>query len=259
MIILLSPAKSLDETLPIKVPHALPRLLSHTRSLLEHLKPLSSEDLEHLMKISPKLAGLNHERFQNFASRFTTDNSGQALFTFTGDVFKALDPHTLSETAVKHSRDQLRILSGLYGLLRPEDLIQPYRLEMGTRLAGPWGKGLYDFWGDDITRVLNQDLAVSPGEKVVVNLASQEYFKVVKKDQVEGKCLNIAFKEETEKGLRVIGIHAKRARGAMARFIIENNITRADQITGFTGRGYRFEAALSSDIQWVFSRATDSI
>lgn len=212
------------------------------------LQSFTVDDIAQLMKLSPKLALLNHQRFQNWQQPFNEDNAKAALYMFKGDVYQSLDAHTLSNDDITFAQQQLRILSGLYGVLRPLDLIQPYRLEMGTRLTHERCKNLYEFWG---TQVANQ-LKLENPDGYTINLASNEYYKVV-----SGQLHNVitpVFKDEKNGKLKVISFHAKKARGLMSRFIIQQRLNEPTGITAFTGMHYEYADALSSATEWVFIR-----
>jgi len=203
--------------------------------------------------VSDNIAELNVGRYKSFKTPFTTKNAKQALFAFKGDVYGGIDVDSFDEDDLAYAQDHLRILSGLYGCLRPLDLIQPYRLEMKTKLGNPRGDNLYQFWGESITDALNKELKKQQ-EPVLVNLASNEYFKSVKPKQLKGKPLNIYFKETKDGKTRIVAIFAKRARGLMADFIIRNRIENPADLKKFRSEGYRFNNALSDDNHWTFER-----
>jgi len=227
MIILLSPAKTLDFT-PVKHPApSQPRLLEHSEKLVGVLKKKKVSDLKKLMKVSDNIATLNVERFQSFSTPFTTKNAKPAILAFKGDVYTGLEADSFNNSQLKFSQKHVRILSGLYGLLKPLDLMQPYRLEMGTKL-----------------KTGNQDYKKSKST-VFLNLASQEYMKSVQKDRLEGPMINIHFKEDRNGKLKVIAFNAKKARGAMANLIVKNNITKVDDLYGLTVDGYVYDESLS--------------
>jgi len=254
MISIISPSKTLDFNGTPHKRHTIPVFSSQTQELVDHLKPLSGADLEKRMKISPKLALLNHQRYQAFRMPFTPENSRQALLAFKGDVYQGIDLEQYTDGDLDFAQDHLRILSGLYGVLRPLDLIQPYRLEMGTRLSGAWGKNLYEFWKNRIADQLTREIEESKGEAVLVNLASQEYFKAVRAKQLKIPLLTVSFKERKKDDFKVIGIHAKRARGVMVNFIIRNRINQTADLKNFTNNGYGFRPRLSNSHEWVFAR-----
>ena len=252
MIIVLSPAKSLDFEIPAEhLPASQPDFVDQSTALIAQLRKLGSGEIAGLMSISEKLADLNYQRYQSWEPRFTVDNSKQALLAFTGDVYQGLDATSFTEEDLQFSQQHLRILSGLYGLLKPLDLIQPYRLEMGTRFENSEGRNLYEFWGNQLTDELNRLLKT---EKVLVNLASNEYFKAVKASQVVGEIITPQFKDLKNGKYKIISFFAKRARGAMARFVIENRLQHPEQLKQFDWQGYRFDAEQSQGNDWVFSR-----
>ena len=201
------------------------------------------------MSLSDKLSKLNFDRFQAFKTSFSLDNSKQALLAFKGDVYNGINASSFSLQDLDFAQQNVRMLSGLYGVLRPLDLIQPYRLEMGTRLSNAQGNNLYDFWGSDISKILNED-----EKKLIVNLASNEYFKAIDKKILKAQILDIVFKEKKKDTYKVIGIYAKRARGLMINYIIRNRLTDAEALKDFSDEGYRFDNDLSSESSWVFLR-----
>lgn len=251
MLLLLSPAKTLDLTPAPELPSTQPRFAAETRQLVKIARRLKPADLSELMDISDKLAELNHDRFKRFDPGL--DGGVQAALAFAGDVYEGLDARSLDGAALDWAQDHVRILSGLYGVLRPLDCIQPYRLEMGVSLKTPRGRTLYDFWGDRISKALNADIDAS-GERVVVNLASQEYFGAVDARALKPPVINVRFKEEKGGEVRTLAFYAKKARGLMARFAIERRLERADELKAFDGAGYRFEPAGSSERDWLFVR-----
>lgn len=254
MLVVVSPAKNLDFESSIPVSDfSQPAMLDDTNRLMEVCRTLSPADLSSLMKISDKLATLNANRFAEFSTPFTTDNARQAMYAFNGDVYTGLDAYTLSEDSVAYAQNHLRILSGLYGLLRPLDLMQAYRLEMGTKLANPDGKDLYAFWDDRITQVLN-DAMEEQGDNVLVNLASNEYFKAVKKKQLNGMVITPTFKDCKNGQYKIISFFAKKARGLMARYIIENRVEDVEGLKAFDVDGYVFSEEQSSSTELVFLR-----
>lgn len=254
MLTVISPSKTLDLKSRSYPSHTSPFFSSQIRELVDHMKTMSKEDLEELMKISPKLAVLNRDRYQSFNFPFTIENSHQALLAFKGDVYQGISVDDYGDDDFDFAQNSLRVLSGLYGLLRPLDLIQPYRLEMGIRVSGPWGKNLYEFWEDMITDRINQELLESKGDKVLVNLASNEYFKAVRPGRLKCDVVNVHFKEKKDDGFKIIGIHAKRARGVMTDFIIKNRIIHAEDLKPFNLNGYEFRSTLSTGLDWVFTR-----
>ena len=254
MLIIISPAKTLDyETPPRTKRHTTPRFLDHSQRLVNILRHYSALDLAELMHLSIKLAELNFDRYHDWHPQFTPENAKQAVLAMKGDVYTGLDAESFAEEDFTFAQEHLRILSGLYGVLRPLDLMQPYRLEMGTRLANEAGKDLYAFWGDAITEALNADLAAQ-GDDLLVNLASKEYFKSVKPKRLAGRILTPHFKERRGESYRMLGVFAKKARGLMSRFIIRNRLSQADDLKAFDAEGYAFNPALSSEDEWVFTR-----
>lgn len=254
MLMLISPAKSLDFDSPLLTEqYSQPDFLAHSQQLINVLQQLSPLDIERLMKISPALANLNMGRFLNWQQPFTPDNARQALLAFTGDVYQGMAASTFSEDDFAFAQRHLRILSGLYGLLKPLDLIQPYRLEMGTALANPHGKNLYAFWGNVITGAVMAALQQQQDD-VLVNLASEEYFKSVNKAGLQARLITPVFKDLKNGQYKIISFHAKKARGMMAAYIIKNRLTEAESIKAFDRAGYYFSDAQSRGDQWVFLR-----
>ncbi len=256
MLIVLSPAKRLDFT---EADPALPaserRFRDDTASLSKTTKRQTRADLRRLMGISDDLAKLNAERFKAFDPDST--DGVQAAFAFAGDVYEGLKARELDPTALDWAQDHLRILSGFYGLLRPLDRIQPYRLEMGTRLKTRRGASLYDFWGDRISKQLNAD-ADGQLDPTVVNLASQEYFGAVDARALRLPVVTPQFREEKNGESRIISFFAKKARGSMARFAIDERLERAEDLKAFDRDGYRFDKAASSEAEWIFIRSGNS-
>lgn len=255
MLILLSPAKTLDYKSPLltnKVTE--PRLTDHSSELIEKLQVLNPEEIGELMQISPKLAELNYDRYQNYQSTVTEENSRQAILAFTGDVYQGMDLSEWSQDDFDAAQSHIRILSGLYGVLRPLDQIQPHRLEMGTRLKNARGKNLYEFWGSVITEQLNQDLKNS-GSDCVVNLASNEYFSSVKLEKIEGRVVTPVFKDEKNGVFKIISFYAKKARGMMADFIVRNRVTSAEDLKAFNMNGYQFNPEASDNSVLTFLRS----
>jgi cytoplasmic iron level regulating protein YaaA (DUF328/UPF0246 family) len=221
--------------------------------LIRELRKIKVADLQALMDVSSNIAELNVGRYMSFKTPFTTKNARQAIFAFKGDVYSGIDVEHFSADDFDYAQEHLRILSGLYGCLRPLDLIQPYRLEMKTKLKNPRGDNLYQFWGEGITNSLNKALKKHQ-EPVLVNLASSEYFKSVKPKLLQGELLNVNFKETKNGKTRVVAIFAKRARGMLADYIIRNRIESPAGIKKFRKGGYRFSRELSDDKQWTFER-----
>ena len=255
MLAVVSPAKNLDyeSDLP-ELNVTQPRLLDNAEELVEVCRQLSPQQLGSLMKISDKLAGLNAARFQEWQRPFNEDNARPAMFAFNGDVYTGLDAASLNSEAINTAQKQLRILSGLYGVLRPLDLMQPYRLEMGSKLDNPKGKNLYEYWGDTITQTLNDDLA-ELGSSTLVNLASNEYFSAVKPKALNADIITPVFKDEKNGQYKVMSFYAKKARGLMARFILNQKPESVSDLKEFDANGYSFNEAMSSDKQLVFCRA----
>ncbi len=254
MLTLLSPAKKLDfdrSNAPEMATDL--QLKTETKELLKTTRKLKAGDLKKLMKISDDLSELNYKRFQSIKFPFTSENAKQAAFAFNGDTYAGLDAPSLSEDELSYAQTHVRILSGLYGLVRPLDLIQPYRLEMGTRLATKRGETLYDFWGDRLAKALNAELSEHENP-VIINVASNEYFKAIKRKSLKYPVVTPIFKEIKGDIAKVIGFSAKRARGMMARYISQNRIDTPEKIKDFDLAGYKFEPALSSDLEYHFSR-----
>ncbi|PSN08803.1 peroxide stress protein YaaA [Siccibacter turicensis] len=255
MLILISPAKTLDYQSELATTrYTQPELLDYSQQLITEARKLSAPQIASLMGISDKLADLNATRFHDWQPDFTPDNARQAILAFKGDVYTGLQAETFSDADFDFAQQHLRMLSGLYGVLRPLDLMQPYRLEMGIRFANAKGKDLYSFWGDIITRKLNEALAAQ-GDKLVVNLASDEYFKAVKLKALEGEIVKPVFLDEKNGKFKVISFYAKKARGLMSRYIIQNRLTTAEQLTGFDLDGYQFDEAASKGAELVFTRS----
>ncbi len=253
MILLISPAKTLDFSETELTSHSTPRLLAESDKLVAVLKKKSARSLKKLMSVSDAIAELNVERYQNYETPFTLENAKQAVLAFKGDVYTGLQAETFDEADFEFAQKHLRILSGLYGVLTPLDLMQPYRLEMGTRLRNGRKKNLYEFWDKKITELINDDLAAS-GNNLVLNLASKEYFHAMKPDLLEGKLIHVHFKELRNGAYKVIGFNAKKARGTMARLIIKNRINKAESIKSLDVDDYRFNASLSDEQNMVFTK-----
>lgn len=249
MLAVISPSKTQDFTkIPIKQ-HTKTRQIDDSKRLISTLKTKSQTELKSLMSISDKLAKLNFERFQNFPDSLNLDNAKPAIFAFKGAVYDGLDISSFSAQDLDFAQHNLRILSGLYGVIRPLDLIAPYRLEMGVKLKTRDFDNLYQFWGDKISQILNQD-----EDNTIINLASLEYFKGIKIPTLKAKIINIVFKEKKPDGYKIIGIYAKRARGLMANYIIKNHLTDPAKIKNFTTDGYQFRPDFSEPETWVFCR-----
>lgn len=254
MLILISPAKTLDYQSPLATTRfTQPALLDNSQQLINVARKLSAPQIASLMSISDKLASLNATRFHDWQPDFTLDNARQAILAFKGDVYTGLQAETFRDADFDFAQQHLRILSGLYGVLRPLDLMQPYRLEMGIRLENPRGKDLYSFWGDTITETLNTALR-EQGDDVVINLASDEYFRSVKPARLKGTIIKPVFLDEKNGTFKVISFYAKKARGLMSRYIIEHRLTTPEQLTAFDSDGYAFDNARSSTSELVFTR-----
>ena len=254
MLIVISPAKKLDyETPPTTERYTLPGFLDQSQILIDTLRRYSALDLAELMKLSMKLAELNFDRYEAWTREITIDNAKQALLAFKGDVYAGMEAQSFTEADLDYAQEHLRILSGLYGLLRPLDLMMPYRLEMGTRLPNPRGANLYEFWGTIITDAINGQLAAQ-GDDILVNLASNEYFKSVKPKGIKGRVITPQFKEHKNGEYKMIGVYAKKARGLMSRYILLNRIEDPEQIKAFDYGGYAWNADLSKGNTWVFTR-----
>lgn len=254
MLIILSPSKTLDET-PLRKPvsSTQPEFMADTKELHMLLKRCTAEDVKALMDISDKLAQLNYERYQRFSPRFTERNAKPALFMFKGDVYDPMPVEAYDAKTLDYAQAHLRILSGFYGLLRPLDLMQPYRLEMGTRLANARGKDLYAFWGSSIAQALN-NATQKMKHPLLVNLASEEYFKAVEKKALTMPVLQVQFKEQKGGAYKMIGLFAKRARGMMADYMLRERIDTVEGLKAFAAGGYRFQPSLSTQDTLVFTR-----
>ncbi|EAS42318.1 peroxide stress protein YaaA [Photobacterium profundum] len=254
MLIVVSPAKTLDYDSPLATQtYTLPELTDHSSELMEVCRELTPMDIASLMKVSDKIAGLNAARFAEWQPEFTTENARQAILAFKGDVYTGLAAETMTEEDFAYTQQHLRMLSGLYGLLRPLDLMQPYRLEMGTKLANPRGDNLYQFWGSVITEKLNVALA-EQGDNILINLASNEYFKSVKPKSLDALLITPVFKDCKNGNYKVISFYAKKARGMMARYIIDNRIKSVDELKQFDVAGYYFVPAESTSKEFIFKR-----
>lgn len=253
MIIVLSPAKKLDyESENLRADGGIPKLMPYAETLASYAKKFKAEDLKAMMGISDKLADLNVARFQSFQTPFTPANARPALDAFQGDVYVGLDAASLDDESRTFANDHVRILSGLYGVLKPLDLMQAYRLEMGTKFKTEAGNTLYAFWGDKIAEALNEDF--SADDPVLVNLASGEYFKAVKQKALNACVITPVFKEIKEGKARVVSFMAKKARGMMTRYVIDNRLTDAEALKEFDVAGYKYDAEASTENEWIFSR-----
>lgn len=259
MLMLISPAKTLDYDSPAPTSHASqPRFMDRSAALIDCLRPLPPQAIAELMSISDKLAHLNVARYQAWEPTATPHNSKQALFAFMGDVYEGLHASTLDDEAIHYLQWHLQILSGLYGLLRPLDLMQAYRLEMGTRLANPKGKDLYAFWGNTLTEAINAELD-SSNTPVVVNLASEEYFKSIKTKALKGRLITPVFEDYKGDRYKIISFYAKRARGMMVRYAATHRITDPEALKGFDSEGYAFDPAASEGDVWIFRRQAPTV
>ena len=254
MLITLSPAKTLDfETESNLDSFTQPRMLEQSKVLNKRLRKLSKDDLQDLMSLSNDLTAVNHQRNRDWSPPFDLANAKQAILAFRGAAFTGLDADSYSPEDFETAQRSLRILSGLYGVLRPLDLIQAYRLEMGTKLDNPGGKNLYEFWDTSITSLINADLD-DHNQRVIVNVASNEYFKSIKRKILDARVVTPVFKEIKDGKLRTIAAFAKPARGMMASYIIKNRLEDADGIKGFNEGGYEFDKSLSTEDEFVFTR-----
>jgi cytoplasmic iron level regulating protein YaaA (DUF328/UPF0246 family) len=256
MLIVISPAKTLDyETPPTTKKATQPQFLPRSAQLVADARELSPGKIGKLMGISEKLADLNHQRFMNWGEPFDLKNAKQSVLAFKGDVYTGLDADSMSAQDLAFAQKHLRILSGLYGLLRPLDLMQPYRLEMGLKFANSGGKNLYEFWGDDITQALNAQLKATKSD-VLVNLASNEYFRAVHAKGLNAEIITPVFKDLKGDKYRVISFFAKKARGLMTRYVVDKRLNDVEGIKKFRGEGYRYNKAESTARDWVFTRDT---
>ena len=254
MLALISPAKTLDYDTSLPTDQfTQPRLLADSAELIERCRQLSATEIAKLMTVSEKIATLNVARFHDWQADFDLANARQALFAFKGDVYTGLDAYTLTQPQIAYAQQHLRMLSGLYGLLRPLDLMMPYRLEMGTKLDNARGQNLYQFWDNSITNLINQDLAEQQSE-LLVNLASDEYYKSVKEAKIKAEIIKPVFLDQKNGKYKVISFYAKKARGLMARFIIEEKIERVSELKAFNIDGYYFDADSSLTGELVFKR-----
>ncbi len=254
MLMVVSPAKALDETSKVQTDlHTQAELLDQAETLAQEAKELGPVELGQLMHISDKLSELNYERFQEWQRPFPKEKAKQAAWLFKGDVYQGLDAYSLNDKQIEYTQNHLRILSGLYGLLKPLDDMLPYRLEMGTKFANSKGKDLYQFWGNDITEVLNEHMKKT-GDNTLVNLASNEYFKAVNKKALNGRIITPVFKDWKGGKYKIISFYAKKARGLMARYAADNMVENAEDLKYFDYEGYAFNPEMSSETEWVFTR-----
>ena len=254
MLIVLSPAKSLDYKTPSKVRNTtLPEFVTESAKLIAELKKLSPQELANLMGLSDQLAALNVGRYRDWSKKFTEENSKPAIYAFNGDVYEGFDAQTLNAKALDFAQNHLRILSGLYGALRPLDLMQPYRLEMGTAFKNIRGKDLYAFWGERVTDSLKK-LLEQEKKPVLLNLASEEYFKVLQAKSLGCPVISPVFQDGKDGKYKIISFYAKRARGLMARYVVENRITDPEDLQGFNVDGYKYVASESKPDKPIFRR-----
>jgi hypothetical protein len=254
MLMVISPAKTLDFDSPLATSkNSQPRLIDQSQQLINELQKLAPHDISTLMSVSDKIGTLNFDRFQAWQQPFNEDNARAAVLAFKGDVYTGMQAETFQASDFNFAQKHLRILSGLYGLLRPLDLMQAYRLEMGTKFVNKNGKNLYQFWDNKITTILNEDIKDS-GSKELVNLASNEYFKSVQLKYLDSEVITPIFKDFKNGKYKIISFYAKKARGMMAAYIIKNKIKNAEDIKSFNIDGYRFDNDMTRDNNWVFTR-----
>ena len=254
MLAILSPAKTLDYQTPLTTDKSsAAEFNGESKELIATLRKFAPADIASLMKISDKLAELNHRRYAEWQPKPSDDNARPAVFAFKGDVYQGLDAGSMSARDINFAQKHLRVLSGLYGLLRPLDLMQPYRLEMGLKFSNRGGRNLYEFWGEEITQLLDTEIDKS-GSSVLVNLASNEYFKAVKPRQLNAEVITPVFKDLKNGDYKIISFFAKKARGVMARYIVEQRLNDPEELKGFCGAGYYYSAERSTADSWVFLR-----
>ncbi len=257
MLAVVSPAKKMNfDPLDKGITYSQSAFLPETEKLMKTTSKLSAARIKRLMNLSDDLANLNYQRFQGMSLPFTSDNAKQAAFAFAGDTYIGLEANSLSKEDLEYAQDHLRILSGFYGLIRPLDLIQPYRLEMGIGLTNPRGSDLYDFWKDRIAIGINETLK-DHDNPILVNLASNEYFKAVKRKKLAVQVITPVFKEVKSGIAKVIGFSAKRARGMMARYLIQNRIEDPEELKKFDMAGYKFQPLLSTENEYQFHRVIE--
>ena len=255
MIIILSPAKTLDfENPAVEKTCTEPEFLSLSKNLIAGLSKMSNEEISKLMGISVKLAALNSQRYKSWNVKHESKNSKQAILAFKGDVYEGMKAWDYTKQDFTYAQKNLRLLSGLYGLLRPLDLIQPHRLEMGTVYANPAGKDLYSFWGERLNKKLNEECK-SSGSNYLINLASQEYFKATQPKKLEMEVISPVFKDEKNGKFKIISFYAKKARGMMSSYLIRNQVETLEGIRAFNDQGYQFESSESTNLQPVFLRS----
>ncbi|MFL2548864.1 MAG: peroxide stress protein YaaA [Gammaproteobacteria bacterium] len=252
MLVVISPAKKLDENCDknLVTNFTIPPYLEDSKKIIKSLRKYSTDKLSKLMNISEKISLLNYERYIKWSLPFTKKNAHPALLLFQGDVYKGISVGDFKKEDFIYAQKSLRILSGLYGILKPLDLIQPYRLEMGTQIKIGKHNDLYDFWGDEITKAINED----KNSDYLINLASVEYFKSINKEKLNAQLINIIFKEKRNGSYKIIGINAKKARGLMSRYIIKKKISNPMNLKKFKEENYSYNKNLSSESDWVFTR-----
>ena len=254
MLITLSPSKGQDFELAAPTnTFTIPQQLKDSEKLIKQLRKLSVEEIKKMMSLSDNLAELNFQRYKDFGLPFNQQNAKQAIFAFKGDVYSGINTSSMAQQDFEYAQNHVRILSGLYGYLRPLDLIQPYRLEMKTKLENSKGADLYQFWGESITNFLNDEFKTH-SQKVLVNLASNEYWKSVQPKKINAKVINVAFKEIKDGKARIIAIFAKKARGMMTDFIVRNRVETVDGLKDFNYENYKFDASTSNENSFVFTR-----
>ena len=253
MIAIVSPAKNLDFKTAYDSEVSQPRLMECTNELIDVLRKKSEEEIQNLMSLSEQLAGLNVKRYKDFTTSHTLENAKPSVLAFNGDVYQGLQAETFDDKKLAFAQKHLRILSGLYGLLRPLDLMQPYRLEMGTKLAFDDYSTLYQYWGDKILDLLVEDLK-EQGDDVLINLASNEYFTSIKRKSMPMQVIDVEFKDLKNDKYKIIAFYAKKARGLMSRYIIENEISTVEDLKGFNYKGYYFDEKDSSETKLAFKR-----
>lgn len=257
MLAILSPAKDMKVLPQAKKAteiYTLPEFLNKSAGLITDLKKLKPANLSQLMKISDKLANLNYDRYRNWQKEHTPQNASQAILSFTGEAYRGLSAGEFNKHQLEYSQKVLRILSGLYGVIRPLDLIQEYRLEMGTRHSFRGKKNLYEFWQRTLTKNIDQAVAESPGDKVLINVASNEYFSAINLKKLKSRVVTTSFYQESNGELKMVAVYAKRARGMMSHFIIENELENIDDLKAFDAEGYYYDAKRSTDDKWMFVR-----
>lgn len=255
MLVILSPSKQIEcFKSNSKINHSLPEYTKEAAFLIDELRKMSVDDIAHLMKVSDNLARLNYDRIFNWTTDVNFENASLGIHAFMGDAYRGLLARDFSLEELESANVRLRILSGLYGVVRPFDLIMPYRLEMGIKHGFGGNRNLYIFWGDKIRLTIEKAIEQSPGEKVLINLASNEYAKSVDLKKLKKQCITPVFKQEVNGQLKIVALYAKRARGMMTRFIIQNELNEVEHIKAFDAEGYYFNAQLSNEREWVFIR-----